>query len=80
MNGQMPNIIEKIGEVRNAFFRANGFLPNAIKMSMADYRRLYEKTEGISCVGADTILGLRIVKKAGEMECAFASPIVKIEE
>lgn len=100
MTGQIPNIIEKIGEVRNAFFRANGFLPNAINMNMADYRQLCEAakdywlprtTKPSHCTGVPLekkssdarpmqIMLMRIVKRAGEMECAFVPPVVKIEE
>lgn len=65
MTGQMPDIIEKISAARDTFFRINGFMPNTIKMSMADYRATLE-------LGDPSInVGMRIVKRAGEMECAF---------
>ena len=58
-------IIEKISAARDTFFRANGFMPNTIKMRMADYRATLE-------LGDPNInVGMRIVKRAGEMECAF---------
>lgn len=65
MTGQMPDIIEKISAARDTFFRTNGFMPNTIKMSMADYRATLE-------LGDPNInVGMRIVKRGGEMECAF---------
>lgn len=84
----MPEIIEKISAARDTFFRANGFMPNTIKMSMADYRQLCEwarlaQYEVINPATGeaiilnplpeklDKIFGMRIVKRAGDMECAF---------
>ena len=85
-------IVEKISAARNTFFRTDGFLPNTIKMSMADYRELYEwaklmqhkvinpSTGEATILNSmpeklDKIFGMRIVKRAGEMECAFVSPV-----
>lgn len=77
----MSDILERILSVKNKAWTKTGRQPNVIRMNMADYKELCAVAAADESPWAElsyddkkkpsAICGMRIKKRAGEMECVF---------